>query len=110
MSITTQIIATGAETTFTSVQSQLVNFMSLCNITSSSVLVNIHIVPDGDSPTTSNLFVSELEIIGKDTYVLYEGSEKIVFGNNDRIYVVTTDLSFVTVTNAITVVTSFVDF
>ena len=103
MAISTTNISTTSDTeTYTSTDESAMTFMSLCNYSGSLVLVDVHIVPNGDGVTTSNLFIKELEIIAGDTYVVYQGGEKIVFSNGDKVYVTAS------AANAISVITSSV--
>ena len=91
MAITTAPIPTTSATiTYTSVGDSAVTFMSLCNHSASPVIVDIHIVPNTLSATTDNIMISALEIVADDTYILYQGGEKLILENGDKIVVVAT--------------------
>lgn len=89
--------------TFTSTNDSAVTFMSLCNHGLVDVVCSIHVVPSGDSPTTANLLISDLDIITKDTYIIYQGSEKLLLENGDRIMAVT-DIATVTAITSYTAI------
>lgn len=96
-----------ATTTYLSVgalgDTNAVTFMSVCNHHATDpVLVDIYIVPDGIvTPGTAQLLVSQLEIVAGDTYIVYQGNEKIFLDPDDRIDVVAD------VAGQATVITSF---
>ena len=88
--------------TYQSIGDNAVTFMSVCNHSASPVNIDIHIVPNGGGAGTDNLLVSALEIIADDTYIVYQGNEKLFLSNGDRIEIVAS------VANVVTVITSYV--
>lgn len=102
MAINTQNIGATITTVYTSSGDSALTFLSLCNHSGSALTCNIHIVPDGDSPTVDNLLIQDLEIIAGDTFILYHGGEKLILGNNDTVQV------DATASNAVSAVVSYV--
>lgn len=103
MSVSTQNIGSAATpvSVYISSGSTAITFMSFCNYGASPVHCDIHIVPNGDGPTNSNLFIKDLEILAGDTFILYQGGEKILMDNLDTVQVVSD------IANSVTVITSF---
>lgn len=87
MAINTTNIGAGNVTVYTSSGESALTFMSFCNHGTGVVQVNIHLVPDGDAPTVNNLLASNLAIDPGDTYIFYQGGEKILLENNDYVSV-----------------------
>lgn len=96
MAITTNLVDSLTKLVYTSSNDSAVTFMSLCNHGTVTRTVDIHLVPDGDSPTASNLIISQLDILADDTYIIYQGGEKIILSNNDTIQVVASAINDVT--------------
>ena len=90
MAISTTELINGSipYTVYISSSESAVTFMSLCNRTAGAVLCDIHIVPNGDVPDNSNLFIKDLEVVAGDTFIIYQGGEKIVLDDSDTIQVV----------------------
>jgi hypothetical protein len=87
MAISTSNIGSGNVQVLISTGDKALTFMSLCNHSVSPVIINVYVVPDGAVAGTSNKFIHDLEIIAGDTFILYEGNEKLILGNNDSIVV-----------------------
>lgn len=85
MAINTTNIGAGPNTIYTSSNDSAVTLMSFCNHGALTVSINIHVVPNGDSPTVDNLLAYQLDIDAGDTYIFYKGGEKLLLGNNDYI-------------------------
>lgn len=96
MALSTSTIGTTNTILYVSSGDNAVTFMSLCNYSPNTVRVSVHFVPDGDTPTNGNLFIKDLEVVSGDTFVLYEGGEKIMLGDNDYIVAVASAASSVT--------------
>jgi hypothetical protein len=101
MSISVANVTTTTGIVYTSVNSTAVTFMSLCNYSGSNVTVNLHVVPNGDLASNTNIVFAELEITSTDTYQLYAAGEKLILGLGDTIQV---DAS---ADNAVTTVVSY---
>jgi len=85
---TVDIAGAGApETTYTSIGDSALTFMSLCNHGGANVTCEIHIVPSGDVAGTDNVLITDLEILAGDTYILYQGGEKILLDTGDFVVV-----------------------
>lgn len=104
MAINTTNIGSGPNTVYLSSGESAVTFVSFCNHSGSPVTIDIHVVPDGDSPTVDNLLAKDLEIDAYDTYIFYRGGEKMLLGNNDSISVVAS------AANAVSTIVSYTGF
>lgn len=78
-------IATTGNTIYLSTGNTVITWVSLCNYSSSNVYANVFAVPNGASPTTTNIVVANVEIGAYDTFQLYMGNEKLVFSNGDSV-------------------------
>jgi len=103
MAITTQAVANSNTTIYTSTSNTAVTFLSLCNHTGASVTVDVNLVPSGDGVSDANIFLDALTISANDTYIIYQGGEKILFGNGDFVSVIADTAS------SITAITSFIE-
>jgi len=95
MAISTVDVAVVQTITYTSSGDTAVTFMSLCNHGGAPVVCDIHIIPNGDTADTGNLLIKDLEIIAGDTYILYQGGEKLLFATGDFVSVIS-DIATVT--------------
>ncbi len=106
MAIVTANVTSVGTDVYTSNGNSAVTYASFCNYSANAVSANIHVVPNGDSPSNLNLTITGLELTASgngtgDTYQLYSGGEKLLLENGDLIYVqANTD-------NAIAAVVSF---
>ena len=96
MAISTLTVGTTNTVLFTSSGDDAVTFMSLCNYSPGTVTVSVHLVPSGGTAGNDNLFIKDIEIVSGDTYVLYEGGEKIMLGDGDYIVAVADAVTSVT--------------
>jgi len=101
MSIQTATVGLTPTTVYTSVGGSAITFMSLCNFGTNDVTCNVYVVPNGDVPSDSNIVIKDLEILAGDTYILYQGGEKILLDGNDSVVVSSS------IGNTVSVVTSF---
>lgn len=85
MAIATTYLNTTTTTVYTSSDRTVATFISLCNNSASTVTVSVYLVPYGDSPSDENIILDELEILAHDTYIVYQGGERIVFADGDYI-------------------------
>jgi hypothetical protein len=85
MAITTTAIGITDTTIYTSSGDTAVTFVSLCNVTGSSVTLDVNIVPSGDAVADGNLMLDALTINANDTYIIYVGGEKILLEGGDTI-------------------------
>lgn len=83
MSIALGNVTTSAANVYTSAGSTAITFMSLCNHSAGNVIANVFVVPSGDTASTLNVILSNLEIAAGDTYQLYAGGEKLLLDNGD---------------------------
>ena len=105
--ITTEETPSNADITYTSVNDTAITIMSLCNYEAESVTVDIYIVPNAGTPGNGNIFIKELEITPGETYILYQGNEKILLETGDTIRVTVTNPATTLV--GVTAITSYVD-
>ena len=85
MAILTTQVNDSATTVYTSSGSTAITSISFTNYTASAVLVDINVVPSGDSVANVNTMVKDLVIDAKDTYHMYTASEKLLLSNTDFI-------------------------
>jgi len=93
---THQNTTTNAETVYTSTNSTAITMLSLCNTSASAVVVDLNVVPSGDSVGDDNLMLSSLSIAADDTYVIYSGGEKLLLDNGDFISVTSDTINVLT--------------
>lgn len=101
MAIQTTNLNVTNTTTYVSSGETAVTLMTLCNHSAITQYVTVNIVPAGDLPSTNNIFIKDIEIVAGDTFVLYQGSEKIILDNNDFINATCGNAA------AVTVITSY---
>lgn len=102
MAIQTVLVDSTPKTVYTSINETAVTFMSVCNTTSTAVLVDLNVVLDAQVPAPGNLMAKSLEIPAYDTYIIYQGGEKLVLGNGDYLSVAAGTL------NAVSTIVSYV--
>jgi hypothetical protein len=83
MAIAQQAITTGGSTLYTSVGTSAITAMYLMNNHSGTVVIQLHVVPDGDSIATANKIIKNLSIAAGDTYVI--DTERLILSNDDTI-------------------------
>lgn len=93
MAIVTSNVTTVGTDIFTSSGNTAITYASFCNYSANSVSANIHVVPDGDSPSNLNLAIVGLELTASgnatgDTFKLYAAGEKLLLGNGDVLHCV----------------------
>ena len=105
MAIQTTLITASNAIVYTSTGSATaVTFMSVCNHSGSDVTVDIHVPLSSSTPAAdANLMISQLTINAGDTYILYQGGEKIILSQNDLIRVNSSDIA-----SAVTVIVSYI--
>ena len=93
--VTTQIQSTNT-TIYTSVGETALTLISLCNHDVAQHTVSLNIVPNGSIPGLDNVFISGIDIVSTDTFIVYQGGEKIILANGDYVSVVGDSNSVVT--------------
>jgi len=88
MAISTTQVNNTNTTIYTSSGSSAVTLITICNYSASAITVDMHIVPNGGTASNANIMLKELTIAAKDTYIVYQGGEKIVLGNGDMVSVI----------------------
>jgi len=96
MSIQTITLDATQTSTLASVGTSAVTIMSLCNYSAVSQTVSIHIVPQGSLPDDTNIFVKDITIVAGDTFILYQGGEKIILDDGDFISAIASNAAAVT--------------
>ena len=99
--ITTAVDLDPGTVAITSAGVTAITIISLCNYSANSETASIHIVPSGASVTNDNIFISNLEIFPNDTFIVYQGGEKIILDDGDTIVVIASTV------NTITAITSY---
>ena len=101
MTIQVGNVTTSAASVYTSVGNTAITFLSLCNYTAGNVAANVYVVPNGGTPSNTNVIINNINITVGDTFQLYAASEKLLLNNGDSVQV---DAN---ANNAITAVTSY---
>jgi hypothetical protein len=85
--IATANVTTLGSVAYASTGNSAVTYMTLCNHTSGNVTANVYVVPNGETPDSTNIIIANLPLAGYDTYQLYQAAEKILLSNGDSIQV-----------------------
>jgi len=102
MAIQTIEVSNTDTVVYTSVGLTAITLISLCNIgTAPSSFVTINIVKSGDTVLPNNTFIKNLEILLDDTYIAYQGGEKIILEDGDSVHVIASE------PNSISTITSY---
>ena len=83
MAIAQQTLGTGATTLYTSSGVTAITALYLMNDHNGTVVVQLHVVSDGDTAATANKIIKNLRIAAGDTYVV--DTERLVLDNGDTI-------------------------
>jgi|APSaa5957512622_1039677.scaffolds.fasta_scaffold109038_2 hypothetical protein len=102
MTIETSSVGTSNTTVYTSTGNNAITLITLCNYSIGNETVSVHIVPSGDGVGDDNIMLKDLPITSGDTYVIYQGGEKILLEDGDLVNVIASGAS------AITAITSYV--
>ena len=87
MTIQTTAVSNSATTVYTSTNNTAVTYMQLTNTSAGALTVDIHVIPNGDSLSTTNVVAKTLSIAATDSYQLYTGGEKLLLANGDIVQV-----------------------
>jgi len=91
MALSQQLVGTSATTVYTSSGDSATTSIFLMNDNAASRTVQVYLVPNGGSASTTTQIIKDLAIDGADTYILQ--NEKIVLANGDTIQVTASDLN-----------------
>jgi hypothetical protein len=83
MAIAQQTLGTSATTLYTSSGVTAITALYLMNDHSGAVVVQLHVVENGDTAASANKIVKNLSIAAGDTYVI--DTERLVLGTGDTI-------------------------
>ena len=83
MAISQQALGTSATTLHISSGVTAITAIYLMNDNASTVVVQLHVVKNGDVAATSNKIIKDLSIAAGDTYVV--DTERLVLDNDDQI-------------------------
>ena len=87
MTIQTTAVSNSATTVYTSTNNTAVTYMQLTNTSAGALTVDIPVIPNGDSLSTTNAVAKTLSISATDSYQLYTGGEKLLLANGDIVQV-----------------------
>jgi hypothetical protein len=87
MTIQTTAVSNSATTVYSSTNNTAVTYMQLTNTSAGALTVDIHVIPNGDSLSTTNAVAKTLSIAATDSYQLYTGGEKLLLANGDTVQV-----------------------
>ncbi len=96
MAIQTTNVNNTDTTLYTSTGTNGISFLLLCNHSVITQTVSIHIVPNGSTPTTANILIKSISIVAGETFIMYQGNEKIIIDNGDFISAIAGNSSAVT--------------
>jgi hypothetical protein len=83
MAIAQQAITIAGATLYTSAGISAVTAMYLMNNHNNTVVIQLHVVTDGNSIANSNKIIKDLSIAAGDTYVI--DTERLILDNGDSI-------------------------
>jgi hypothetical protein len=83
MSIAQQTITISGETLYTSSGGSAITAMFFMNNHNSTVVIQLHVVKNGDTISTNNKIIKDLSIAAGDTYII--DTEKLLLDNGDSI-------------------------
>jgi len=101
MAIQNKFIESINTTAYSSSGETALTIMSFCNYGSTTTSITMHIVQNGQVPGLDNVFIKDIDIVPGDTYIVYQGGEKIILSNSDFINVIASQ------NNSITCLTSY---
>jgi len=111
MSIQTIEVTDTITSSFTSVSDSAITVISLCNHTTVTQTASIYLVPAGTpigEVGNKNIFIKDLEIIPDDTFIVYQGSEKIILENDDQVYLVASANGMLPGESSVTAIISYI--
>ena len=85
---------------YTSVGNTAITSLTMCNWGPGNVTANLFVVPNSDSPDTTNIALSNIAIPASETAQMYMFSEKLLLGPGDTICANSSS-------NTVTAITSF---
>lgn len=85
MSISTTSITTSPANVYVSTGSTAITSLSFTNYDATDVLLDVWVVPSGNSVSNTNITLSQLSITAGDTYQYYGGAEKLLLDDNDTV-------------------------
>lgn len=100
MTIATFSITDTADAVYTSVGNTAITSLTMCNWGVANVTANLYVVPNGFTPDTTNIALSNIAIPISETAQMYMFSEKVLLGPGDAIYANAS-------ANTLTAITSF---
>jgi hypothetical protein len=83
MSIAQQTITIAGSTLYTSTGGSAITAMFFMNNHSSTVVIQLHVVKNGDGISATNKIIKDLSIAAGDTYII--DTEKLLLDNGDSI-------------------------
>ncbi len=86
-----QVPTTTASAAYTATADTAVTVIYICNNTDSDGVVDVYVVPSGQTVGGNFKIYADLTIKAKDTYII--DTEKMILGNGDKIYIVSSDSS-----------------
>jgi len=87
MTIQTTAVSNSATTVYSSTNNTAITYMELTNVSGGALTVDIHVIPNGDSLSNTNIIAKTLSIATLDSYQLYTGGEKLLLANGDTVQV-----------------------
>lgn len=85
MSIVTFTLTDTANAVYTSVGNTAITSLTMCNWGTGNITANLYVVPNGYSPDTTNIALSNIAIPISETAQMYMFSEKLLLGPGDTI-------------------------
>lgn len=91
MAIQNTALTTTAQSVYTSTGNTVVSTMHIPNYTGNPITCNVWVVPNGGSPTFTNIIYGNLTITAYNTLVV--DKEKFILANGDALYANVSDAS-----------------
>lgn len=96
MSINNTSVTTSPTAVYTSGGPSVITTIYVCNFTSQQLSIDMHIVPNGSSPDNTTIVYKNITLVAEETYIM--DMEKLLFGDQDKIYVTASAPNSVTAT------------
>lgn len=87
MAISNTIVGDTQVDVYESEGASAVTFLSMCNLSNNTVVINLYLVPSSEPLTSACLVLRDLEITAGDTYEFYHAAEKIIMDDGDKIVI-----------------------
>jgi hypothetical protein len=96
MAISNSAVTTSPTQIFLSGGPQVTTTIYICNYTSATVAIDVHLVPSGSTVGNNTIIYKNISLVQEETYIM--DLEKLLFNDQDSIYVTASAPNSVTAT------------